>query len=125
MDQDAEKFIRSAIDKFAIAYRAGDLESLLNYYSEDLIKVRQGAAPEPKAIAAGRIAEVFRTHKPDIHVTVDEVQASGNLAYTNGTFEVTLVPKTGGETVKIARRYLEIWRKEGDVWRVFRTMDNQ
>ena len=123
MNQD-EQLIRAAIEGFITSYRSSDLKGILSYYSEDLLKLRQGADPETKKQTADRIAEVFQKNRTDIHVTVDEIVVSGDLAFARGTFEVILTPKNGGDSTQIHRRYLEIWRKEAGVWRVFRTMDN-
>jgi ketosteroid isomerase-like protein len=123
-ESDDVKQIRQSIDNFIIAYKAGNLDGILSYYSEDLIKMRQGSQPETKTQTADRVREVFRSYKTDIRVTVDEIVVSADLAYSRGAFEVTLVPKSGGETVQILRHYLEVWRKEAGTWRVLRTMDN-
>jgi ketosteroid isomerase-like protein len=125
MDTENDKqLIRGAIEGFITSYRSSDLKGILSYYSEDLLKLRQGADPETKKQTADRIAEVFQKNRTDILVTVDEIVISGNLAFARGTFEVILTPKNGGDSTQIQRRYLEIWRKEAGVWRVFRTMDN-
>jgi uncharacterized protein (TIGR02246 family) len=119
-----EKQIRDLIAKFIVAYKAGDLTAILEYYSADLVKQRQGSSAETKPETANRIRGVFEEYKTDIEVTIDEIVVSGNLAFVRGDFELTLTPKNGEETRRIPRHYLEIWRKEDGVWRVFRTMDN-
>jgi uncharacterized protein (TIGR02246 family) len=119
-----EKAIEGAIAEFVRAYNSGNLEGVLAYYSEDLIKVRQGGPAETKAETAKRIAGVFENFRSRVDVSTDEIRVAGELAYTRGTFRVTLTPKAGGETQVIERRYLEIWRKENGRWLVARTMDN-
>jgi uncharacterized protein (TIGR02246 family) len=119
-----QKAIEAAIAQFAIAYNAGDLERVLAYYGDDLIKVRQGAPPETKAQTAQRVAAVFEKFRSRVDVVIDEIRVSGEIAYTRGSFRVTLTPKAGGETQVAERRYLEIWRKEHGRWLVVRTMDN-
>ena len=121
----ANSEIRQAIDRFATAYRSGDLDSLLAYYSEDLIKDRAGAPSEHKPETAERIREVFATHATDIVVTVDEIVSSGDLAFVRGSFVIKLASRSEGRELEITRRYLEIWRQEPAGWRVFRTMDNE
>jgi ketosteroid isomerase-like protein len=121
----ADEEIRHAIDRFAVAYRSGDLDALLAYYSEDLIKDRAGALSEHKAQTAERIREIFATHSTDIAVTVDEIVSSGDLAFVRGSFAINLTSRSGGRTREVVRRYLEIWRHEPAGWRVFRTMDNE
>ncbi len=119
-----EKTIEASISEFIRVYNAGNLEGVLAYYSDDLIKIRQGGPAETKAETAKRVAGVFDKFHSRVDVTNDEIRVSGEMAYTRGTFRVTLTPKAGGEPQMIERRYLEIWRKEDGRWRVARTMDN-
>jgi uncharacterized protein (TIGR02246 family) len=119
-----EKTIEASISEFVKAYNEGNLERVLAYYTEDLIKVRQGGPAETKAETAKRVAGVFDKFRSRVDVNNDEIRVSGEMAYTRGSFRVTLTPKAGGETQVIERRYLEIWRKENGRWRVARTMDN-
>ena len=121
---DEEKAIEASISEFVRVYNAGNLEGVLAYYTEDLIKVRQGGAAETKPETAKRVAGVFDKFRSRVDVSNDEIRVSGQMAYTRGSFRVTLTPKAGGETQVIERRYLEIWRKENGRWRVARTMDN-
>jgi ketosteroid isomerase-like protein len=119
-----EKTIEASISEFIRVYNAGDLEGVLAYYSDDLIKIRQGGPAETKAETAKRVAGVFDKFHSRVDVTNDEIRVAGEMAYTRGTFRVTLSPKAGGERQIIERRYLEIWLKEDGRWRVARTMDN-
>jgi len=119
-----EKAIEDSISEFVRVYNAGNLEGVLAYYTEDLIKVRQGGPAETKAETAKRVAGVFDKFRSRVNVSNDEIRVSGQMAYTRGAFRVTLTPKAGGEPQVIERRYLEIWRKENGRWRVARTMDN-
>ncbi|HSB09993.1 MAG TPA: DUF4440 domain-containing protein [Blastocatellia bacterium] len=119
-----QKAIESAIAEFVKAYNAGDIDGVLAYYADDLIKIRNGAAAETKSDTARRVAAVFEKFRSRVDVVNDEVRTSGDIAYTRGSFRVTLTPKTGGDSQVIERRYLEIWRKENGRWVVARTMDN-
>lgn len=118
------KEIESAIAEFIKAYNAGDIAKVLAYYGEDLIKVRDGAPAETKSETAQRVASVFQKFHSQVDVVIDEIRTYGAFAFTRGSFRVTLTPKAGGESQAINRRYLEIWRKEGERWLVVRTMDN-
>ena len=116
--------IKRSIDEFVNAYNSGDIDAVLACYGDDLIKLRQGAPPETKPEVARRVAEVFTKFHSRVDVSNDEILVSGELAFTRGSFRVTLTPKAGGETQTIDRRYLELWRKENGRWLVVRTMDN-
>jgi len=117
--------IEAAVASFAASYHSGDAAAVLDYYTEDLVKLRQGSPPESKAELGRRLAEVFRRYRTEVTVDNVEVEVSGTLAFTRGTFVVHLTPKDGGEMTAVPRRYLEIWRKAGGRWRVARTMDNE
>jgi len=119
-----QKAIEAAISEFITAYNAGDIDTVLNYYGEDLIKVRNGAAPETKADLARRVREVFEHYRSRVEVVNDEIQVSGEIAFTRGSFRLTLTPRTDGPTQTFDRRYLEIWRREKGRWLVVRAMDN-
>lgn len=119
-----EEEITRAIDEFVNAYNNGDIDAVLACYGDDLVKLRQGAPPETKPEVARRAAGVFDKFHTRVDVSNDEILIAGALAFTRGSFRVTLTPKADGETQTIDRRYLELWRKENGRWLVVRTMDN-
>ncbi len=117
--------IGAAIAGFKKAYDSGDLEGVLAYYTEDLIKLRDGAPAETKPDLAARLAEVFKKFHSTVDPIVDEVMVSGDLAVVRGTFHVTLTSKHGEEKHALNRRYLEVWQRQDGWWKVARTMDNE
>jgi len=116
--------ILAAIQAFVVAYNSGNMTELLARYDDDLVKMRQGADPESKQETARRLREVFDRFNTHVEVSNTEVVVSGDIAFTRGSFRVTLTPRDGGERQLISRRYLEIWRKRVGAWKVARTMDN-
>ena len=119
-----QKAIEAGISEFITAYDSGDVDSILRYYGDDLIKVRTGAAPETKSDLSRRVKEVFEKYDSQVKVCNEEIEVSGDIAFTRGSFRVSYTPKAGGETQVLERRYLEIWRKEQGRWVVVRAMDN-
>lgn len=117
--------ILASIEDFRVAYDAGDIETIAGYYSDELVKLRQGAPPETKSAVVERLAASFREYRGRLEVVNDEIGISGDLAFVRGSFTVTLVHSTRGETQTAQRRFLEIWRRESGGWRVGRTMDNR
>jgi ketosteroid isomerase-like protein len=109
---------------FIDAYNSGDVARLLSFYPNDLIKLKQGAPPETKEAVATRLNSVFATHRGHLTVQNEEIMVGGGIAFTQGTFEVRLEPQNGGLAQSVTRRYVELWRKEGEEWRVARAMDN-
>lgn len=116
--------IENSIEAFIAAYNSGDLNTVLSYYGDDLIKLRAGSASESKGELASRLAKVFADYQTNVEVSNDETLASGDIAFTRGTFRVTLAPKKDGDPVVLNRRYFELWRKSNGRWLVVRTMDN-
>ena len=84
--------ISARISASIACYNGGDMDGVMGCYSADIIKTRQGAAPETREQTVAR------------HIVVP--------------------PRDGGTASIIERRFLEIWRKEGDRRPVARTMDN-
>lgn len=119
-----EQIIQNAIREFIEAYNAADLDRLLACYSDDLIKLRQGAPPETKDEVAARVVRVFSNFHSKVEVANQETIVFGDFAFTRGTFAVTLTPKSGGDSQCLERRYLELWRRQDGRWLVCRTMDN-
>ena len=124
ISQNDRAAITHAIASFKAAYDSGNLDAIAACYSDRLVKLRQGAPPETKPEVMARIAAVLRDYAGTVEVDNEELDGSGDFAFTRGTFVVTLTPKAGGAPKRIERRYLELWRKEGGRWLVFRTMDN-
>lgn len=120
----AEGEILAAIDGFRAAYESGDLARLADYYCDDLLKLRQGAAAETKDVVLERVAGVFEAYQPALDVDNEEIRVRGDLAVVRGRFVVTLTPRRAGEPARIARRFLEVWCRHSGRWAVCRTMDN-
>ena len=121
---DDRQEIQSTISRFVEAYNAGRIDELLAVYSDDYLKLRNGASPETKVDTHRRLNAVFDQFHTRVDVKVDEIQTSGDMAFSRGSYEVSLAPKGGGESQTIRRRSLEVWRKESGKWRVARFMDN-
>jgi ketosteroid isomerase-like protein len=117
--------ILQAIEAFANAYAAGDVDVLETYYADDLVKLRQGAPPESRAQVAARIRDAFARARGRVEVDNQELEVEGDMAYTRGTFTVTLTPLDGtSQAQQFTRRYLEIWRRRDGRWQVCRAIDN-
>ena len=116
--------ILAAIAGFREAYESGDLARVAGYYCDDVMKLRQGAAAEGKDVLLERVGKVFESYERTLEVENEEVRVRGDLAVIRGRFEVRLTPRSPGEPVHIARRFLEVWCRHGGRWAVCRTMDN-
>src|SRR5690349_21747127 len=86
-----EDAIEACISEFVKVYNAGNLEGVMAYYTDDLIKVRQGGPAETKPETAKRVAGVFDQFHSRVDVINAEIRVSGEMAYTRGSFRVTLI----------------------------------
>ena len=121
---DPKKEILAAIERFRDAYEGGQIDVIAGYYTDDMIKLRQGAPAEGRDDVLGRVRTVFREHDRRLEVTNDEIETSGDLAFVRGSFVLTLTPRAGGRALAMRRRFIEIWRREDGAWRVSRALDN-
>jgi ketosteroid isomerase-like protein len=124
VDDTARMDIMRTVEQFREAFAAGNIEGIQEYYSDDLLKFRAGVPPEGKIDVLTRLRATFPNYNCYVQVTNDEIIIEGGLAFARGTYVVTLTPKAGGDVQIVRRRFLEVWKCEGRVWRAFRAMDN-
>lgn len=120
-DHDA---ILRRIEAFIRAYNAQDVAGIMKCYAADLVKTRQGAAPEGHAETSARLHALFDRYTGHLTVVNDEIVVSGQMAFVRGSLRIVLEARDGGESPVLEQHFLEIWRKEGGEWLVARTMDN-
>ena len=120
-DHDA---ILAQVKRFIDSYNGADVDGIMRCYSRDLVKTREGAAPEGYADTESRLRGFMKRFAGHLTVTNDEIVVAGDIAYIRGSLKITITPRGGGAAQLLERRFLEIWRKEGDQWLVARTMDN-
>ena len=68
-----EQMIDEVIGSFLHAYNSGDLEGVLGSYTNDLIKLRQGAPAETKPEVAKRLAAIFKDFISNVEVVNEEL----------------------------------------------------
>jgi ketosteroid isomerase-like protein len=124
LNEAARVDILRTIEQFRQAFASGNIQGIQEYYSDDLLKFRSGVPPEGKIDVVTRLRATFPNYNCLVNVTNDETVVEGGLAFARGTYIVTLTPKAGGDAQVVRRRFLEVWRREGHVWRAYRAMDN-
>jgi ketosteroid isomerase-like protein len=116
--------IEKRIDQWLDGYNKADVQQMMEVFSADFTDDAQSMqAPQDKAQATQAYSGVFARY--DTHITgiTDEIRVSGDMAFDRGHYTVTFTPKAGGTTVKVAGRFLEVWKREGGVWQVQHLMD--
>src|SRR5262249_13511792 len=93
--------ILAVIEEFRAAFEGGDLEHLATTYCDQLVKLRQHAAPERKAEVLARLAESFQSYDRTLEVVNDEIRIDGDTAVVQGTFAVGLTARTDGRHTRL------------------------
>lgn len=109
----------------AQAFRDGNAEGIAKYFTEDAVLM----APDKPAMkgrdsVSAYYQAIFDEYHTDLESYYEEVGVDGDLAYGRGFAKVSLVPKTGGDTLLSTAKYLNIlkrqadgtWKTTHDVW---------
>jgi ketosteroid isomerase-like protein len=118
--------IVAAAAQYRQAWLTGDTAMALGVVSDD-IRLMLPGAPDVRGQEGARIvfAEEMRDFKiPALTVNRQELIVQGDHAIDIGTYEETLVPKTGA-TINARGRYLVVWRREPGGWRMWRYIINE
>lgn len=101
---------------WAKAAASGDLETVFSFWADDAEIYAPG---RPPAIGIEEIRKFVEKRRalPGSSISwnpeVAEVSASTDLAYTRGTFEMTL-PTPSGKPSKVRGTYVSLWRRGGE-----------
>lgn len=110
-----EQAIRDLIAQWHRATVAGDVDTVLGLMSEDVVFLTPGMPPMQGRDAFGKaLRELLRTHRIDSSGEAQEVQVSGDLAYSWTRLKVGIVPLAGGEFKTRAGNALSILRRQAD-----------
>jgi ketosteroid isomerase-like protein len=99
------------------AYNASDAKALVALYDKDAVisTVQEGSFSDPASIEAFW-ARDFGDSKPSSTLTLTDVYISGELAHLEGEYKVL---DRGTVT---EGRYVQLWMRDGNAWRVHREM---
>jgi len=108
-----EQAIRSLIDRWHTATAAGDVEAVLELMTDDAVFLAAGRPPMRgrKAFAAG-LRKLLETHTVESSAAVQEVEVSGDLAYSWSVLTVRMTEKTGKESSSRSGSALSILRRD-------------
>jgi uncharacterized protein (TIGR02246 family) len=119
----AEDEIRAADQAWLKAFAARDLERSLQFCADDCEVMPQNA---PAAKGRDAIRLLFgKWFKPGLKIrwTPDRVEASGELGFSSGTYEMSF--EESGTTVSARGKYVCVWKKQADgSWKVVRDISN-
>lgn len=109
---DDESAIRTLVQRWLDATRAGDVDSVLQLMAPDVIFLVPGQAPlEGRAAFERGLRAVLDEHVIDSSSIIEEVVVSGDLAYCRTRLSVTVTSRHGqlplgrdGHTLSILRK---------------------
>jgi uncharacterized protein (TIGR02246 family) len=115
--------IRQVDENYAKLVNAKDFKGVAALYAEDAIELPPNQAAVQGSAAIQASLEGFPPVS-SFQVEILEIEGRGDLAYTRGTYSMTLTP-AGGPPIQDRGKYVEILRKQADgSWKILRDIYN-
>jgi uncharacterized protein (TIGR02246 family) len=121
--QTDEQQIRELVATWMSATRAGDLSTVLDLMTDDVVFLVAGQAPFGKqqfAAAMKPAAPGVALPQIDGRSEIQEIHVAGDLAYMWTKLVVEVTPPGGAAPMKRAGHTLSVLRKSGGRWRLAR-----
>ena len=118
--------VMAASERYRHAWIDGDTATALDAISSD-IRILISGVPDivgPEATRKVFVDEMAAYRVPTLTLNHQDLIVSGDHAIDVGTYEETQVPKTGAP-IQGKGRFMTIWRREGNEWRIVRYMLNE
>jgi len=119
--------IRQLTTEWTAATAFQDIPKLLSLLTDDVIFLPRGAPPIRGKRAVEAMYTMFFGQFSKVHQTavIDEIQISGDWAFSWGTDTMTLVPAAGGDAIVLTGHGLSVLRRDRDgVWKFARGINN-
>ncbi|HEY2038795.1 MAG TPA: SgcJ/EcaC family oxidoreductase [Edaphobacter sp.] len=122
MSLNDEQQIRQAIDTWLQASREGDLATVMNLMTEDVVFLTPGNPPMSRADFENRSKAMTGNISIDGRPEIKEITILGETALCWNYLEMTITPLDGSSLpVKRAGNILSVFRKGADgQWRIWR-----
>lgn len=113
-----EQQIRELVATWLRASRAGDIDTLLGFMTDDVVFLRPGCSPMSKAEFAKAARVPAGSTPPKIEGTSDvlEIQINEQWAFMVSQLSVCVTAPGNGQPVKRAGHTLTIFRKTDGKW---------
>ncbi|HEX3280749.1 MAG TPA: SgcJ/EcaC family oxidoreductase [Pyrinomonadaceae bacterium] len=117
-----EQQIRDAITTWLHLSAEGDISQILPLMAEDVVFLVAGQPPmRGREAFAASFAGWQGKFTLETDCEIQEIQVSGNLAYSWTKLSVTMTPVAGGAANRRSGNTLTVWRKSADgAWQIFR-----
>jgi uncharacterized protein (TIGR02246 family) len=113
-----EAAIRKLVDTWMAASKAGDIATVLDLMTDDVVFMVPGREPFGKEAFAAA-SDAMKNVRIDGNAEIREINVLGDWAYIRNYLEMTITPE-GGAPVKRSGWTLTILRKEDGRWRLAR-----
>jgi len=120
LEHGARETLRRAALAYAAAITAHDAAAVARFYRDDVISISPQSrepviGPEANHVAW---AGFFSRPKAEHRTTLEDVivDATGSLGYTFGDW--TAAVEVDGKVMAGAGRYVLVWRRSGDSWKI-------
>lgn len=123
-----EQAIRAADAEMLKALQAKDLNHFMSFYADEasFFPVEEPIAMGKETIRATweRYLAIPGFANPRWQITKIEISRSGDLAYTQGTYETSL-EDVQGKSVTERGKWVDVWKKQPDgAWRIVADISN-
>lgn len=112
--------IKDVTDQWQIAINAGDLDTLMSFYSENAVKIppNEPAVVGKEAIRSG-YQKLFEKNVRQENHSVTDIKVSGDLAVTNTAWTLLNNPERDEGSSKIKGNWVRIFGKQTDgSWKI-------
>jgi ketosteroid isomerase-like protein len=110
--------IEKRIDQWLDGYNKADVAQMMDVFSDDFTDEDQDAPIVDKTQVTQAFTGLFAKYDTRIEGITDEIRVSGDMAFDRGHYTTTFTPKAGGTSVTRNGRFLEVWKREGGMWKV-------
>jgi uncharacterized protein (TIGR02246 family) len=116
-----EQAIRNLIAEWHRATMAGDVDAVLRLMAEDVVFLVAGQPPmRGRGAFEKGLRNVLASHRIESTGSIQELEISGDLAYSWALLKVTITPLSGGEPMVREGNALSILRKQNGSWVLMR-----
>jgi len=114
--------INELYDQYCLAANTGDLDLFISLWADDATRMDPDI---PAIVGKENIRAYFKVAFEQFNTNVaiygeTEVQVSDDLAFSRGTYTLSLTPKEGGPTTHIDGKWLDILKRQADgSWKIY------
>ncbi len=110
-----ERALNALIADYMVAMNSGDADGVVASYAADAVRMPPNALPISGRESIRRnLEQAFETAQLNVQMQVKETVASGELAYVQGTFLLTVTPKDGSPATESEGNWVRLMRREPD-----------